>query len=83
MPNPGTYTVVLNTDAEEFGGSGKGSVGKIKSEKTPMHGLDNSISLDLAGLSVTYLTVPPKRKKASSAKAKKSTSSTNGKKTKK
>lgn len=64
VPNPGTYTVVLNTDAEEFGGEGKGSTGKIKSEKKPMHGLEDSISLDLAGLSVIYLTVPPKRKKA-------------------
>lgn len=27
-----------------------------------MHGFDNSISLDLAGLSVIYLTPPAKRK---------------------
>ena len=62
MPRAGTYKVLLNTDAEEFGGNGKGTAVKVKSEKIPMHGFDNSIALDLAGLSVIYLTPPAKRK---------------------
>ena len=52
----------LNTDSESFGGGGKGTAEKVKSEKIPMHGFENSISLDLAGLSVIYLTPPVKRK---------------------
>ena len=87
VPNPGTYTVVFNTDSEEFGGESKGSYGKIKSEKIPMHGFDNSISLDLAGLSVMYLTVPPKRSSSAKNKAKtkaaKSTKTDSRKKSKK
>ena len=62
VPRAGTYKVLLNTDAEEFGGNGKGTAVKVKSEKIPMHGFDNSIALDLAGLSVIYLTPPAKRK---------------------
>ena len=61
VPRAGSYKVLLNTDSEEFGGSGKGTVGSVRSQKQPMHGFDNSISLDLAGLSVLYLKVPAKR----------------------
>ncbi len=62
VPRAGTYKVLLNTDSESFGGEGKGTAVKVKSEKIPMHGFENSISLDLAGLSVIYLTPPVKRK---------------------
>ncbi len=62
VPRAGTYKVLLNTDSESFGGGGKGTEEKVKSEKIPMHGFENSISLDLAGLSVIYLTPPVKRK---------------------
>ncbi|MBR3836119.1 MAG: 1,4-alpha-glucan branching protein GlgB [Clostridia bacterium] len=64
VPNSGTYKVLLNTDCEEFGGKGTGTTGSVRSKKTPMHGLDNSISLDLPGLSVIYLKAPTPRKKA-------------------
>ena len=63
VPRAGTYKVILNTDDESFGGSGKGTAVKVKSEKVPMHGFKNSIVLDLAGLSVIYLTPPAQRKK--------------------
>lgn len=62
VPRAGTYKVILNTDDESFGGSGKGTAVKVKSEKVPMHGFKNSIVLDLAGLSVIYLTPPAQRK---------------------
>jgi 1,4-alpha-glucan branching enzyme len=63
VPKAGSYKVVLNTDAEEFGGKGEGSTGSVKSKKAPMHGFENSISLDLPGLSVIYLKAPVSRKR--------------------
>ena len=58
----GTYQSAMIA-AEEFGGKGKGSTGSVKSKKAPMHGFENSISLDLPGLSVIYLKAPVSRKR--------------------
>ncbi len=55
VPYAGTYEVVFNSDDEAFGGTGKGSTGKIKTNERPMHGHEQSISLELAGLSTVYL----------------------------
>ena len=63
VPRNGTYKVLLNTDDEQFGGNGSGTKEKVKSVKKPLHGCDYSISLDLPGNSVIYLTAPPLRKK--------------------
>ncbi len=63
VPKAGSYKVILNTDAEEFGGKGAGTTGSVKSRKAPMHGFENSISLDLPGLSVIYLKAPVSRKR--------------------
>ncbi len=63
VPRKGTYKVVFNTDAVEFGGTGA-SAKSYKSDKVPMHGFDESISMTLAPLSVMYLKVPAVKKKA-------------------
>ena len=55
VPYAGTYEVVFNSDEEAFGGTGKGSAGKIKTNERPMHGHNQSVSLELAGLSTVYL----------------------------
>ena len=55
VPYAGTYEVVFNSDDEAFGGTGKGSAGKIKTNERPMHGHEQSVSLELAGLSTIYL----------------------------
>ncbi len=55
VPVAGTYEVVFNSDEERFGGTGKGTSGKISSNPRPMHGHDQSISLELAGMSTIYL----------------------------
>ncbi len=55
VPYAGTYEVVFNSDDEAFGGTGKGTNGKIKTNERPMHGHEQSISLELAGLSTIYL----------------------------
>lgn len=70
VPRAGSYKVLLNSDSEEFGGSGKGTTGSVRSRKVPMHGLDNSITLSLPGLSVLYLNVPAQRKKKAENKTK-------------
>ncbi len=54
-PVPGTYTEVFSTDWEEYGGSGIRNGDSIRSEKVPMHGCEESISLHLPPLSVIYL----------------------------
>ena len=55
VPVAGTYEVVFNSDEEQFGGTGRGTSGRIKSNPRPMHGHDQSISLELAGMSTIYL----------------------------
>ena len=65
VPEKGTYEVVFTSDAPEFGGTGTGSTGALKTEKIPMHGFKQSISLTLAGLSGVYLRrrIPKTRKR--------------------
>ena len=67
----GTYEVLFNSDAKEFGGEGLGTTGKIKSVKKPLHSFENSITLDLPGNSVIYLKAPKKRKPKSTNKSSK------------
>ncbi len=66
VPKKGTYKVIFNTDSEEFGGTGA-SAKSYKSEKEPMHGRDNSISLTLAPLSVMYLKTSTRKKNVDAA----------------
>ena len=68
VPVAGTYEVVFNSDEERFGGTGRGTSGQIKSNPRPMHGHEQSISLELAGMSTIYLKLirkAPVRKKSS------------------
>ena len=55
IPRKGTYTEVLNTDAEDFGGSGFVNGKPIKSTAKVAHGHKNSISLNLPPLGVSIL----------------------------
>lgn len=55
VPEKGVYRVVLNTDSEEFGGSGMKLQKTYSSKPIPMHSMEQSISLTLPGLSVIYL----------------------------
>lgn len=55
VPEKGTYEVVFNSDEAKFGGTGKGQSTRVKTEKIPMHGFKQSISLNLAGMSAIYL----------------------------
>ncbi|MPN32132.1 1,4-alpha-glucan branching enzyme GlgB [bioreactor metagenome] len=62
VPRNGTYEVIMNSDAIEFGGEGKGSAGKIQSLPKPMHTLPYSVSLELPGNSVIYLKTPKQQR---------------------
>ncbi len=68
VPKKGRYKLVFNTDASEFGGSGI-TESTFKSDSIPMHGLDNSISMTLAPLSVIYLEFVPVKKRTAASKA--------------
>ncbi len=69
VPGDGKYTVVMNTDAPEFGGSGAASK-EFAVETEAMHGYEQSISLTLAPLSVMYLkNVPAPKKRRTTKKA--------------
>lgn len=52
---PGQYIEVLNTDAEYYGGSGMGNVGRIASTASECHNRPHSLSLTLPPLSVVAL----------------------------
>ncbi|MCR4759130.1 MAG: 1,4-alpha-glucan branching protein GlgB [Oscillospiraceae bacterium] len=60
VPQAGTYTLVFDSDAAAFGGSGT-ALKKVKSEEEPMHGFDQSIALTLPPLSVQYFKLTPKK----------------------
>ncbi|MCQ2471223.1 MAG: 1,4-alpha-glucan branching protein GlgB [Clostridia bacterium] len=55
VPCEGTYEIIFDSDEARFGGSGENKKRIIKSEKIPMHSQQNSIALDLQGLSGVYI----------------------------
>ena len=61
VPVAGNYKKLFSSADIKYGGAG-GVADAYKSEDTAMHGYNNSISLDIPGLSVTYYKVPKKRK---------------------
>lgn len=89
VPTAGTYVEVLNSDASVFGGSNVLNEGDLVTQDTPLHGLDQSLTLTLPPLAVIYvqlartepkkkvvtskdLAIPKPRRKATTAKRKKS-----------
>lgn len=64
----GTYQEILNSDDEQFGGSGvpsgtrKDGIVLVESEAVPMHGREQSLVLTLPPLAVIYLTCVIKAK---------------------
>lgn len=61
VPADGCYKTVFTTDDEKYGGTG-GVKAEYQSEQIPMHGYENSVSLDIPALSVTYYKAPKKHK---------------------
>ncbi len=55
VPIEGSWTIAANSDATEFGGSGAGSTGVAEATATPLHGLPDSVVLDLPPLGALLL----------------------------
>ena len=63
VPFDGTYSEVFNTDDTRFGGSGITNGTAIVSDRIPMHGFEQSISLTLPPMSVMYFKCVRRRTK--------------------
>ena len=55
VPEAGFYQEMLNSDAEEYGGSNVGNMGGVESKPIEQHGLPHSISLRLPPLGILIL----------------------------
>ncbi|MCG7287138.1 1,4-alpha-glucan branching protein GlgB [Cellulomonas sp. ACRRI] len=55
LPQGGTWIEALNTDAEEYGGSGVGNLGQVQARPEPHHGRAFSTTLRVPPLGVLYL----------------------------
>jgi 1,4-alpha-glucan branching enzyme len=54
----GVWQEILNSDAEDYWGSGKGNLGAVEAEKEPCHGSEFSLSLTLPPLSALFFKQP-------------------------
>ncbi|HHV53278.1 MAG TPA: 1,4-alpha-glucan branching enzyme, partial [Synergistaceae bacterium] len=52
VPKGGFWRELLNSDSQEYGGSGHGNLGGIEAAPVPMHGRFYSLTLTLPPLSV-------------------------------
>ena len=55
VPTAGYWRELLNSDAGEYGGSGRGNGGGLTSEAVPCHRRENSLSLTIPPLATLYL----------------------------
>ncbi len=69
VPYSGIYNEVFSTNDEAFGGTGLMNKKNIHSEKIPMHGFENSISLVLSPMSVSYFELTRKTSNNSAVKS--------------
>ncbi len=56
LPHGGAWTELLNTDAEVYGGSGVGNLGRVHADGVPWHGRPDSVKLRVPPLGVLFLT---------------------------
>lgn len=55
LPHAGVWREVFNSDADIYGGSGRGNLGQVVAENSPSHGLPASAELTIPPLSTIYL----------------------------
>ncbi len=63
VPKKGVYRRIFCSDSAKFGGATE-TAASYKSDNIPMHGYDNSVSLDIPPMSVSFYRVPAAKKKA-------------------
>lgn len=61
VPKKGTYKVVFSSDDVKYGGNTE-YFETVTSENMPMHGFDNSVSLDIPAMSVTFYKLSREKK---------------------
>ena len=61
VPTAGSYKKAFSSTDIKYGGAG-GVEDAYSSDAVAMHGYENSISIDIPALSVTYYKVPKKKK---------------------
>ena len=61
LPHKGSYQQILNTNKEEYGGSGNGIVRSIKAERIPWQGLEYSAALTLPPLATMWFEAPKRK----------------------
>jgi 1,4-alpha-glucan branching enzyme len=54
VPAGGFWKEVMNSDAEEYGGSGHGNFGGVEAEDTPCHGREYSLTITLPPLGIVF-----------------------------
>ena len=62
VPKKGVYRRIFCSDSAKFGGATE-TAASYKSDNIPMHGYDNSVSLDIPAMSVSFYRVPAAKKK--------------------
>ena len=55
VPEEGSYVELLNSDAECYGGSGVGNLGRVEARPIPSHGYEASLALRLPPLGALVL----------------------------
>ncbi|MEE1238371.1 MAG: alpha amylase C-terminal domain-containing protein, partial [Acutalibacteraceae bacterium] len=75
VPQKGSYRRIFCSDSEVYGGVTDSKPVSYKSEKIPMHGYENSVSLDIPAMSVSFYRVPGTRKTSNRTKSNKSATS--------
>ncbi len=58
LPHPGRWTEILNTDATQYGGAGRGNLGGVDAVATPWHGRPASARVVLPPNSAIWLSSP-------------------------
>ena len=58
VPEPGPWTLLENSDAKEYGGSGAGTREPVGAETIPQHGRPASVALSLPPLGALFLLAP-------------------------
>jgi 1,4-alpha-glucan branching enzyme len=56
LPAGGTWREVVNTDAQEYGGSGVGNLGAVHADDLEWHGRPQSVSLSVPPIGAVWLT---------------------------
>ncbi len=62
VPKAGSYRRVFCTDDVKFGGGTEALRAGVKAEKKPIHGYDYSVNIDIPPMSVSFYSVPARRK---------------------